>query len=143
MNINFLFLAVIALAIIGGLANTAKADPVEIELGRANMPPCSRVTWSQGALLIPSPTVETAEQVVSAYAIVDMNSSIDDDIHNVVNECAAQAAALVGIANIIASPANAMTAFQQSFDGCMISRSKTYKSLQLRLSDAKCMWVNP
>lgn len=122
-----------------GSASYASADPVRVELGWGNITPCSRVIWrNDGIFDTPSPTVETAEQRVSAYAVV--NAPTLPGIQNDIQQCAVQGAAAATLAAIIASPAGAMPAFQGTFESCLRSRARNYFSLSLQVSEGQCMW---
>lgn len=121
------------------IGSAARAEKINVELGWGNITPCSRVEWrNDGIFGTPSPTLETAEQRVSVYAVVDaFNAS---SIQNDIQQCAVQGAAAAGLSAIIASPAAAMPAFSAQFESCLQSRAKDYSSLQLGVSEGQCMW---
>ena len=122
-----------------GLPTFARAESYDIELGWGNITPCSRVVWrNDGIFGTPSPTVETSEQRVYAYATIKAPSL--PGIQNDVQQCAVQGAAAAGLTAIIASPAGAMPAFQAQFESCLRSRARDYFGIQLRLSEGQCMW---
>ena len=122
------------------LSEPVFAETQRVELGWGNITPCSRVVSSGSSLFgdwFPD-TLETAEQRVYAYAVVDTPtlSSVQNDIQ----QCAVQGAAAAGLTSIIASPAGAMPAFQGTFESCMHDRAATYFSLSLEVSEGHCMW---
>ncbi len=126
-------------ALLLGATTHTKAQSFDVELGWGNITPCSRVVWrNNGIFGTPSPTVQTAEQRVYAYATVSAPTL--PGIQNDIQQCAVQGAAAAGLTAIIASPAAAMPAFQAQFEACLQSRAKDYFSLQLRLSEGRCMW---
>lgn len=116
------------------------AETYRVELGWGNIWPCSRVTSSGSNLLgdwVPD-TVETAEQRVYAYSIIEAPSL--PGLQNDIQQCAVQGAAAATLSAIIASPAAAMPAFQGTFEGCLQSRAQNYFSVSLNISDGQCMW---
>ena len=133
------YLFITAIVIFGSAFDAAYAEIMDVELGWGNITPCSRVIWRNNGLLgTPSPTVQTAEQRVYAYATVDVPSVTG--VQNDIQQCAVQGAGAAGVTAIIESPANAMPAFQAQFQSCLESRAVSYLGLQLRLSDSQCMW---
>lgn len=121
------------------ISSGANAESYTVELGWGNITPCSRVEWTNDGLWgTPSPTVETAEQRVYAYAVVEAPTV--GGIQNDIQQCAAQGAAVATLTAIIASPSGAMPAFQAQFESCFRDRARDYFSLQLQLSEGQCMW---
>ena len=129
------------LAGVAGLAacNLAWAETHRVVLGSSNITPCSRTIWrNDGFMGLPSPTVQTADQRVTAYAVIDAPTL--PGIQNDVQQCAVQGAAAASLASIFASPGGAMPAFQAQFESCMRGRASEYFSLQLQLSEGECQW---
>ncbi|WP_213538520.1 hypothetical protein [Nitrosospira sp. NRS527] len=122
------------------VSEEANAESITVPLGWGNITPCSRLTNSGSSIFgdsIPD-TLETADQRVDAYAIVDAPTVAG--IQNDIQQCAVQGAAAAGITAIVASPAGAMPVFQAQFENCLQSRAQNYFSLQLQLSEGQCMW---
>ena len=121
------------------ITSEASAESFRVQLGWANITPCSRVVWrNDGIFGTPSPTTEFADQRVYAYAVVEAPSV--GSIQNDIQQCAVQGAAAAGLTAIIASPAGAMPAFQAQFESCLQSRAEQYFSLRLEVSEGECMW---
>jgi len=119
--------------------NLAMAESHQIPLGWGNITPCTRTIWrNDGPFGLPSPTVESADQRVSAYAVIDAPTL--PGIQNDVQQCAVQGAAAATLAAILASPGGATPAFQAQFESCMRERASEYFSLSLQLSDGECQW---
>ncbi|WP_156369719.1 MULTISPECIES: hypothetical protein [Enterobacter] len=127
----------ISIPLVGLAPDIAHAE--RVDLGWGNITPCSRVIWrNDGIFGTPSPTLETAEQRVHAYAEVDAPSI--PGIQNDIQQCAVQGAAAATLTAIITSPAGAMPAFQAQFESCMQQRARQYFTISLGVSDGECMW---
>lgn len=139
MKIRKIFLAIPTITIFASISNVVYANSIKVQLGWGNITPCTRTVWrNDGIFGTPSPTVESAEQRVYAYAIVDAPNM--GSVQNDIQQCALQGAAAAGVAAIISSPAGAMPAFQAQFESCIRSRAINYLGLQLGVSAGQCMW---
>lgn len=110
----------------------------EVQLGWANIVPCSKVEWNNNGIFgTPAPTLRTAEQRV--YAIAVVNAPDASGIQRDVTDCALQGAAAAGLSSIIASPAAAVPSFKAGFAACMSARASDWTGFSLRVTSS-CMW---
>jgi hypothetical protein len=138
----------IALAI-AALGITSTAYAVTVNLGWADIDPCSRVTASGNNLLDPistalgggntPDTVETAEQRM--YVDLSFDAPSADSITNAAESCALQAAASAGIAGLASDGTAAVQTFWAGFQGCMGSAGFAAQAANLQLNwHTECEW---
>jgi len=113
-----------------------------VELGWMNIQPCSKVVWVNSDIPgVKVPVLKTAEQRLTAWAVVDSQNMRDDAIQ-AVKECALGAvAAAGGIGAITSNPGAAMQAFTAAFIACFRARFSDIVINNVTIETrAECRW---
>ncbi len=129
-------LLILAIAAALGV-KTASANTVDV--GWANIQPCSKVEWTNnGPLGLPSPTVRTAPQETHVYLDYSGLANAQAAV-NSVQSCALTAAGAATVTALVTNLAGAAPAFWGSFQSCVGNLYGQMTNLGLR-TDTFCRW---
>ena len=113
-----------------------------VELGWMNLPPCAKVVWIDSSIPgVKVPVLQTAEQRLTAWAVVDTNNMRDEAVQAIKDCALASVAAAGGIGAITANPGAAVGAFKVAFVACFAAKFSDIVVSGLNIETrAQCMW---
>lgn len=120
------------------LSFNAMAAKHQIPLGWGELPPCTKVVWSnKGPFGLPAPTYKEATQRAYAYASIDAPGG--GEIQGILKKAAIHATAAAGLGSILASPLAAASTFQGAFLASVGAQIPGKVNVDLSVK-SKCNW---
>lgn len=113
-----------------------------VELGWMNIQPCSKVVWVKSDIPgVSVPVLKTAEQRLTAWAVVDSQNMRDEAVQAVKDCALAAVGAAGGIGAITANPGAAATAFKTAFVACFAAKFADIAINSVTIETrAECKW---
>ena len=121
--------------------NTLGAD-VEIDLGSLQLPPCTKMDWSNAGLFgIASPTYQQSEQRVTVSAVIGGSNVDDPTFQEPIRQCSATATQAVGITLMALQPGDAAGLYKSELSRCLTESALPIDIATVFLrSNTACLW---